>query len=309
MKENIIYELESLYRSPLRIRAYEFGEGEKSICIVGSLRGNEVQQMYICSLIVKKLKEYEANGHISENHKITVIPGINTYSLNQGKRFWPQDDTDINRMFPGYYEGETTQRVAEGVFDAIKDYAYGIQLTSFYIPGEFSTHVRMMHTGLEDIENSKLFGLRYIVVRKPRPYDTTTLNYNWQLWNCKAYSLYTKACETIDDPTAREARNSVLRFLYEKGITNLPVLGGFHSEVIEEDRMISVKCEQAGFMRRLVTVNDEVHKGDVMAKIYNPYDHSVIEELTAPCDGVVFFVHAKSLVYAHTAVVKLKLNY
>ena len=309
MEEKIIYELESLYRSSLRVRAYEFGEGEKSVCIVGSLRGNEVQQMYICSLLVKTLKEYEAAGYINEGHKITVIPCINTYSLNQGKRFWPQDDTDINRMFPGYCAGETTQRVAEGVFDAIKDYTYGIQFTSFYIPGEFSTHIRMMHTGLEDFEDSRLFGLRYVVVRKPRPYDTTTLNYNWQIWNCKAFSLYTKACETIDETTAREARSSVLRFLYEKKLTNKPVLGGFHSEVIQEDRMLSIKCMRAGFMRLLVTVNDEVHAGDVLAKIYDPYDHSVIEELTAPRSGSVFFVHAKSLVYAHTAVVKLKLNY
>lgn len=308
MKEKIIYELESLYRSNLRIRAFDFGEGEKSVCIVGSLRGNEVQQTYICSLIVKKLKEYEEKGWIKKGYKITVIPCVNTYSLNQGKRFWPQDDTDINRMFPGYYEGETTQRVAEGVFDAIKDYAFGIQLTSFYIPGAFSTHVRMMHTGVEDLADSRLFGLRYVVVRKPRPYDTTTLNYNWQIWNCKAYSLYTRACETIDETTAREARSSVLRFLYEKGITTVPVLGGFQSEIIEEDRMLSLKCEQAGFMRLLVSVNDEVHKGDVIAKIYDPYDHTVREEIIAPEDGTVFFSHAKSLVYAHTAIVKLKLN-
>ena len=134
MKKKLIYELKSLYRDSLRVYAYEFGEGEESVCIVGALRGNEVQQMYICSLLIERLKIYEQNNCITKNKKIVIIPCVNTYSMNQGKRFWPQDDTDINRMFPGYYAGETTQRIAESIFDAVKNFPYGIQFTSFYIP-------------------------------------------------------------------------------------------------------------------------------------------------------------------------------
>jgi hypothetical protein len=33
-------------------------------------------------------------------------------------------------MFPGYDAGETTQRIAAGVFEKIKDYEYGIQFAS-----------------------------------------------------------------------------------------------------------------------------------------------------------------------------------
>lgn len=43
--------------------------------------------------------------------------------MNIKKRFWPTDNTDINRMFPGYDLGETTQRIAAGVFEVIKDNA------------------------------------------------------------------------------------------------------------------------------------------------------------------------------------------
>lgn len=62
-----------------------------------------------------------------------MVPSVNHFSINIGKRFWPSDNTDINRMFPGYKEGETTQRIAAGVFENIKDYSYGIQFASFYI--------------------------------------------------------------------------------------------------------------------------------------------------------------------------------
>lgn len=59
------------------------------------------------------------------------------------------DDTDINRMFPGYNKGETTQRIAAGLFEKLQGYEYGIQMASFYMPGEFIHHVRIVKTALD----------------------------------------------------------------------------------------------------------------------------------------------------------------
>ena len=44
MKKKTIYEIKGLYRDSFRITGFEFGKGKKSLCIVGSMRGNEVQQ-------------------------------------------------------------------------------------------------------------------------------------------------------------------------------------------------------------------------------------------------------------------------
>ena len=132
MREEVIFELKSLYRDIMRVRAFEFGAGEPAACIIGATRGNEVQQLFICSQLVKALKQLESQGKVAEGKKVTVVPTINNYSFNINKRFWPTDNTDINRMFPGYSLGETTQRIAAGVFEKIKDYEYGIQFASFY---------------------------------------------------------------------------------------------------------------------------------------------------------------------------------
>lgn len=299
MELNLVY---------IRIMGYQFGQGKPIVCIVGAMRGNEIQQLYLCAKLIQKFTEFEEKGYIDSNYSILVIPSINHYGININHRFWPQDDTDINRMFPGYSEGETTQRIAEGVFDAIKDFEYGIQLTSFYIPGEFASHIRIMKTGFEDIETAMLFGLPYIVVRNPRPYDTTTLNYNWQIWETKAYSLYTKETDIIDEKSVKEGMNSILRFLYNKGIVNRFVPGGYMTEVINEEQMISLKCQKAGILKRYVEVEDYVEKGTVLAQILDCYDTSVIEEIIAPVSGVVFFLHVKPLVYGRTAIVKMKVD-
>ena len=178
MREQIIYSMKAPYREDFRIKGYSFGKGMKSACILGPIRGNEIQQMYICSQLVKALRELERNGCIINNKEIMVVPCINYYSMNVGRKFWPVDNTDINRMFPGSDYESTSSRIADGLLKTIRDYSYGIQFASFYLNGEFVPHVRMMETGYQNTSLANLFGLPYVVVRKPQPIDKKTLNFS-----------------------------------------------------------------------------------------------------------------------------------
>ena len=63
----------------------------------------------------------ENHGFLQKGLSVTVIPSANPFSMNIGKRFWAMDDTDINRMFPGYNKGETTHRIAAGLFEKLQD--------------------------------------------------------------------------------------------------------------------------------------------------------------------------------------------
>lgn len=308
MKKEIIYEIKALYRDDFRVRGYRFGSGEKSVCIVGSSRGNEIQQIYVCSQLVRKMKDLEQQGKIREGKEILIIPSVNPYSMNIKKRFWSTDNTDINRMFPGYHLGETTQRIADGVFQEIKDYAYGIQFTSFYMPGNFIPHVRMMKTGFEDVELARRFGLPYVIKRKVRPYDTTTLNYNWQIWETSAYSIYTSSTDTIDEESAAMAIRGILNFLDTQGVIEYKAHAGYHSQVVEDVDMITVRSAQAGIFSAKAGINQEVEKGQVLAQIFDPYEGEILENIVSPVNGVVFFAHNEPLTYSHTAVFKLVEN-
>ena len=305
MNKRVIYEMVGLYRDDFQITGYEFGEGEKSVCIVGSSRGNEVQQIYCCSKLVKKFRQLEAEGRICEGHKILIIPSLNPYSMNIQKRFWPTDNTDINRMFPGYDLGETTQRIADGVFREISEYQFGIQFTSFYMPGNFVPHIRLMDEGYSRIETAMQFGLPYVVKRKVRPYDTATLNYNWQVWNTEAFSLYTTATEQIDPNGAGQAVLSVMNFLSAQNIIRyqVPVLA--ESKVVTDKELVSVRTSESGVFEPLVKAGEEVKTGQPLANIIHPYESELIETLYAPVDGKIFFIHNAPLTYANTAVIKI----
>lgn len=305
MRKTEVFAMGSPYREELKISGYTFGYGEKSVCIVGSMRGNEVQQLYICSQLIRKLQQLDAAHCIPSGKEIMVIPSVNHHAMNIGKRFWPVDNTDINRMFPGSDLGETTKRIAAGVFEKVKEYEYGIQFASFYMPGDFIPHVRMMETGKQNTSLAGLFGLPYVLVRKPKPIDTTTLNYNWQMWDTNAFSLYTTETDLIDETSARQAVSAVLRFLTRMGMLKYQIHNGFIANVIQEEELTSVRTGAGGIYRRLCRPGDEVQMGTPLAEILHPYEGNVVMTVLSPTEGIVFFTHKKPLVTEHEVICRI----
>lgn len=283
-------------REDMVVHGYRFGKGEQSACILGSVRGNEMQQMYICSQLVRALKELEANGCINAGKSIMVIPVVNALGMNVSRRFFGVENMDINRMFPGKEDGNTTDRIAFQIFEKIKGYTYGIQLTSFYMTGEFVPHVRMMETGYQNTSLANLFGLPYVVVRKPTPIDTKTLNYTWQNEMTAAFSVYTNKNDTIDEKSARQAVAAVLRFLTRMGIIRYESHSGYISHVIMEEDLTDVHVKNGGIFKGLVSPGEDVRYGYLLAEIIDPYEGYVKETITAPTDGIVFFAHTEPLI-------------
>ncbi len=301
MRETTLFTLETPYRQPLPVKGWFFGNPDKkSLAVMGALRGNEIQQMYICGRLIRTLTRLEEEGKLSEECGILVVPCANQFSMNVGSRFWAADKTDINRMFPGYDLGETTQRIAARIFAALQGYRYGIQLASFYLPGDFLPHVRMMETGYQHTEEADAFGLPYVLLRTPQPYDTTTLNYNWQIWNTQAFSLYTRETDSIDPDTAAQAQEAILRFLQEKGLGQTDAApAAAPSMLVKESALETVLSSAGGLLLRRRIPGDFVQAGDLLGEILDPCTDTILEELHAGRSGRIFFAHKAQLIGGH----------
>lgn len=300
--------MSSPYRDDFRIKAYTFGQGQPTLAIVGAMRGDELQQQYVAARLVAEFKRLEAEGHIPEGISISVIPSANPFSMNIERRFWALDNTDINRMFPGYDLGETTQRIAAGLFEFIQDFRYGIQLASYYLPGNFAPHVRVIETGtgFEDVSLGRHFGFPYVTTRKPAPFDTVLLNYNWQIWDTQAFSLYAGTTDSIDPVTAQQSVDGVLRFAAALGlITGVEITPGLESEIVDEDLFVTLQAPHAGILVDVAEAGSLVMCGETVARILHPYQGHVVAEVKAPCTGMVFFARNKAITYQNTVLLRI----
>ena len=266
------------------------GDSPKRVCIVTGTHGDELEGQYVCfrlNQIIRAQLE-RLNGTVE------IYPALNPLGIDSITRGIPTFDLNMNRIFPGDPQGAMPEQ--------IKGYTYGIQLASFYISGDFVPHVRLMRTGYEDTEGAKLFGMPYITLRQPLPFDTTLLNYNWQIWETKAYSLYGGMNDGVESPVTAEMIGTILRFAQRIGLTRKPVVGipDFTPQVIDESSFCSVRTPQAGMFYRLKGAGDKVHEGEPLARIIDPYEGSVRAEITSPTDGIIFFAHNKPLALANT---------
>lgn len=305
MTKEIIYTMNTAFRGEYAISGYRFGKGEPAACIVGAMRGNEYQQLYICSQLVAKLEALEAKGAIVSNKEILVIPSINYNAMNVGKKYWVSDNTDINRSFPGNEKGPATSRIAAAIFNRVKEYNYGIQFASFYLEGEFIPHIRLMDTGIQNTSLANLFGMPYVLTGSSRSFDPSTLNYNLQKNGTSAFSVYTGATDKIDEARARQGVSSVLRFLTRMGIIRYNCHGGYISSILDEEELVSVRAEVPGFFRKKVDTNTEVNRGDILAEIVDPYLGNVTSRILAPNDGIIFFVQSSAMLFQNSVAFKM----
>ena len=154
MRQKIIFSYETPFSGEHNIYGFVYGAGtysepleaEKSAAIVGAMRGNEHQQLYICSKLSQRLSILEEEGEIVPGKSVMIIPTVNYSALNASHKYWLSDDSDINREFPGNPEGPATSRLAYSLLEELRTYAYGIQFPSYYMRGRFIPHVRMMKT-------------------------------------------------------------------------------------------------------------------------------------------------------------------
>ena len=305
MKKDIIFTVPSYFRDDMNIMGYRFGKGEKSCVVLGALRGDEVQQLYVCARLVAFLREVERDGGIMPGKSVLVVPTAIGLSMNAGTRLWAPEETDINRCFPGNMEGSTTEQIAGALFEKLKAYKYGVQLTSFYQQGSFIPHVRMMETGRQNPELGCEFGLPYVYVRAPRTADQTTLNYCWQLAGTQAYSLYAGKTQEIDENAADQTLRAIIRFLNGRGVIRSEQTLGQKSTVIADGDILSVSSKAAGLLRRVKHAGAHVRRGEQLAFIINPLDGAVTEVLKSPATGMLFFIQDGPFITEHSPVFQI----
>ena len=302
MKKDILFTVPSYFRDDMNIMGYRFGKGEKSCVVLGALRGDEVQQLYVCARLVAFLREVERDGGIMPGKSVMVVPTAVGLSMNAGTRVWAPENMDLNRRFPGNPDGATTERIASALFDRLKAYKYGVQLTSFYQPGSFVPHVRMMQTGRENPGLACEFGLPYVYVLTPRLSDQATLNYCWQLAGTQAFSLYAGKTQEIDEAAADQTLRAIIRFLNGRGVIRSEQTPGQTSQVITNDDMLTVTSKSSGLLRRVKHAGAHVRRGEQLAFILNPLDGSVREVLKTPATGMLFFIQDGPFVTEHSPV-------
>lgn len=301
MRRFDIVTLDSPNRAPLRIEGFLFGEhhdNAPSVAIVGAMNGDQVNQLYVASGLVEYLRRKEEEGKIIG--EILVIPAVNPYALNMGEKNWPLDKTDLNMMFPGYDQGETTQRITGRLFETLKGYDYGIILEGRRDQGMCLPYVKLIQSGYEDLDAVRDLGMGFVHYRPYEPIETAMLQYNWQLWETNAFAIVFGKNGAIDQSDSDEVHNALIRFLSKRKLLDWPVFEGKKSNILHSQQITLLKASRAGIFIPKVHCGAFVKKGEVIGLIMDALSGEKREKMVAPCEGIVTCQYSHPLIFQNS---------
>ena len=306
MQKVEILKLESLSRAPMVVEGYLF-EGcdpeAPSVAVVGAMEGATILPLYSASKLVDFLRNKLDGEKILGD--ILVIPSVNHYALNINARFWPLDRTDINMMFPGYALGETTQRIAHRLFEALRGYDYGLILETRNDLATCLPYVKLYKTGYEELKSARTLGLRVIHHREPESVETVSLQYNWQLWGTKACSVVCPHETQVEMDSANVILDSLINFLSHNGIIRYETFNGYDSTVVTQERIEVVQTPRSGIFIPTRKPGSTVTKDEMIGKIVHALEGEIIHRFFAPCDGLITCCCKHSLIFENAVAYRI----
>ncbi len=296
MEKFVIVDVPSPARGNLRIYGFRFGSGRPSVAVISGFRGDEITQLYSISQIVSFLKEKQQENPYFIKGSILIIPAVNIFGFNTGKRYFPEG-TDIGKLFPGYTKGELAQRIAGGIFEHIKNVDYGIEVVAGEKSYDYVPHVKPL-----DVEESYLgegvdFGLRYIYPVKEDLCNTTSLAYNWYRLGTKAFTILGGKTDILDSNVSTIIKNSIITFLSKKGVIDFPLKEEEKRYTfISEEMLTYIPSKKGGFFISCKKAGDFVKKGELIFTIMDPLTGDNLYEEFSPKDGYIFRLFSKNLI-------------
>ncbi|MCY3756781.1 MAG: M14 family metallopeptidase [Acidobacteria bacterium] len=285
---------ETLSMPVLTARGREDGP---TLVVTAGVHGDEYEGMEAI------YRTYEALDPGSLTGTFVAVPIVTLTAFWLGIRCNPVDSLNMARVFPGSTDGSFSQRLARAVLQRVLRHAdfyidlhssgrnyHMLTLCGYSMLGEQAAVAR---------EAALAFGAP-VVWAHPNTSAGRTLSATLDLG---IPSLYTEAYgaghvrpEDVDCYTQGLA--NLLKFLDMTVLKGAGLPAGYRPWLLggSGDMDVAIKCRQGGLFFAALEIGARVRRGDLLG-IIRSLDGRVVEEITAPAEGVLMLMRATPRIY------------
>lgn len=262
------------------------------LLLVGGMHGDEVNGIEIVRrMIARKIIKPQKGS-------VIAVPVLNIYGFLNSSRELP-DGRDLNRSFPGKKSGALASRVASIFMEEIvSKVGYGID---FHTGGASRSNYPQIRCNLyrpEVRELAEAFGAPFIVHA-----DYRERSFRKEAWKNKKLVLLYEGGESqrFDELSIEEAIKGSKRVMHHLGILKKsPAPAPF--KIIT--KTVWVRAKYAGLFTAEVRNGSSVEKGDVLARITDPYGDFRVS-VKAPQKGHIIAINYMPVVHMGDALIHL----
>jgi uncharacterized protein len=266
--------------------AYEARGGDgPHIALIGGIHGCEYSSIAAVTRFMNELDTSELAG------SITAVPVVSMESFRQRSPFVvPEDGKNLNRSFPGSYDGTYTDVLARSIFDQVIEPAdvvldlHGGDLVEALEP--FAIYDA---SPVEDRAHAiaLAFGLPYVVRQE---LDQSGLG-GMTSSAAAGAGIPAVIAEAGGCGQLEQAATAMLVAGVRNVLRHLEMLPGDPSESRSRvvGKFVWMRASQEAWWQPVVAAGDEVTEGQLVGTLRTLYG-DVLEELHAPREGVILFL-------------------
>lgn len=306
MKQESIFRLDLPLHEEMRLEAFRVGpeNGHPRVGILAGIHGDEWNGPYLAYLLLRRLAEMESRGRVLG--RITVIPAGNPLGINLGSRFWPFDGSNLNGLFPGYDQGETTQRIAAAIFQTLSDSDYCLDLHAANEHVKAIPQVRLFEGSHAFAGLARSFGLDLIWRRATTsPLVKSFFSYQIGRLGIPTFVLPFGTARRLNHFYAERAFRGVLSFLEEVEAIR-PAPGGrilteaerAGSLLRDEEGVQAVVARSSGLFVMEAELGTRVRRGERIGSLVDPLEpESPPTPVDAEIAGLLTMIRVSPLSY------------
>ncbi len=271
-----------------RLTPLEEKEGMPRISIVTGIHGDELEGQYIC---------YELQRRIRENKEclkgiVDVYPAMNPLGIDSITRGIPAFDLDMNRLFPGDTSGNMTEYLAAEIIQDVagSDCVLDIHASNIYLTEIPQIRINELHEE-QLVPLAKEANVDFIWVHGASTVLESTFAYSLNHIGTPVLVVEMGVGMRITQTYGDQLVDGIFNLMKKLGIwtgetkePRQPIISK------DPDDVSYLNARVSGIFIPSVKHWVELKKGERIGVIVDPLGGKVLDEVTAPVDGILFTI-------------------
>ena len=276
--------------------------GMPRACIVTGIHGDELEGQFAVYELARRLRENPQ--HLTGI--VDIYPAANPTGIGANERGIPQFDLDMNRIFPGNNSASPFESMAaELVADvAGAQIAFDIHASNLFL--REIPQIRINEISAERLMPlAKRANVDFIWIHANATVLKGTFAYSMNDLNVPTLVVEAGIGMRITPEVGQQLADGMLAVLADAGIWAGPV-PTVRTPLVSADGEVSfVNADVAGVFVPSVEHRLHVEKGQLIGKILDCGEGTVLQELVAPASGLLFTLREYPVVYPGSLIARV----
>ncbi len=260
----------------------------KRISIVTGIHGDELEGQFVCYELQRRIN--------SQKDKLTgivdIYPAMNPLGIDSITRGLPAFDLDMNRLFPGNADGNMTEYLAAKIVEDVSgsDCVLDVHASNIYLTEIPQIRINQLHEE-QLVPLAKEANVDFIWVHGASTVLESTFAYSLNSTGTPVLVVEMGVGMRITQDLGNQLVDGIFNLMGKLGIWQ----GGTKAPRVpiisrDQDDVSFLNAKAGGIFIPSVKCWVLLNKGDLVGKIVDPLSGEVLDEVTAPVDGVLFTI-------------------